>query len=182
MPNIPAKASDSAKKMAQSIAKQLAQEPLEILKDAAAQVTGVETQRPQENYQQPQNTDNQTKLIHDQQELQDKMRSSRRMEAYTRELEDIRKQDVFKKLQERISQGIEVPLNDYSELSMEQKQVLNAQMEAVKFQKRQAAYMESQNSGSLFGSSKKSRRMGSGQKQEAEKQQTRVEKPVPPSG
>jgi len=170
------------KKLAQTVAKQLAQEPLEILKSASAQVTGVETQRPQENYQQPQNPDNQTKMVQHQQELQDKMRSSRRMEAYQRELEDIRKQDVFKKLQERISQGEEVPLQDFSELSMEQKQVLNAQMEAVRFQKKQAEYMESQNSGGLFGSAKKSRRMGSSQKQEAQKQETRVEKPVPPSG
>ena len=55
-------------------------------------------------------------------------------------------------------------------------------MEAVKYQKQQTEYMESQSGGSLFGSAKKGRKMRGGQKGEAEKQQTRVEKPVPPSG
>ncbi len=183
MPNISAKAADSAKKMAQSVAKQFTDESLEILKTASAQISGSEQAdrqevRPLDN----KNQESKDKAFQDQQELQDKMKSSRRMEAYQRELEDIRKQDVFKDLQERIAQGEEVPLNDYSELTVEQKQVLNAQMEAIRFQKKQAEYVESQNSGGLFGSAKKSRRMGSNQKQEAEKQQTRVEKPVPPSG
>lgn len=183
MPSIPAKASDSAKKMAQMVAKQLAQEPLEILKDASSQIMGVETARQPDTgtSQQPENT-NQQKKIQEQQQIQDKMRSSRRIEAYQRELEDIRKQDVFKDLQQRIANGEEISLQDYPELSLEQRQVLNAQMEVVRFQHKQSEYMESQKGGSLFGSAKKSRRMGSNQKQEAEKQQTRVEKPVPPSG
>ena len=182
LPNIPAKASDSAKKIAQNIARQIAEEPLEILKTASSQVTGVEVQKPQENYQQAQNSDSQAELIQHQQEIQENIKASRRIEAYKRELEDIHKQDLFGDLQQKIAQGIEVPISDYSELSVEQKQVLNAQMEAVKFQKKQAEYMETQSGGSLFGSAKKGRKMGGGQKQEAEKQQTRVEKPVPPSG
>jgi hypothetical protein len=172
----------SAKSLAQQIAKQMAREPLEILKTASGQVSGMEKQAPGESQPQPQNPEEQTKLIHHQQEIQDKMKSSRQMEALERELSDIRKQDLFSELQKRISEGEEVPLEDYAELSMEQKQVLKAQMEAVEFQKKQSEYTEAQGGGSLFGSSKKSRRFGAGQKQEAEKQQTRVEKPVPPSG
>ena len=161
------------KKLAQKVAKQFTDESLEILKTASEQVTGNEqVETPQEK----------PHIDNGQAELQDKMRTSRRMEAYQRELDDIRKQDVFRDLQRRISEGEEVPVNDYPELSTEQKQVLNAQMEAVKFQKKQAEYAESQSGGRLFGSAKKSRRMGQGQKQEAEKHQTRVEKPVPPSG
>ncbi len=181
MPNIPAIPSSSAKKMAQAVAKQIAQEPLEILKTASSQISG-ETLKPQENYSPTQNQDSQAKLIRNQAELQDKIKSSRRMEAFQRELDDIRKQDVFRDLQEKISQGFEIPLTDYPELSMEQKQVLKAQMEAVRFQKQQAEYAEAQGGGRLFGSAKKGRKMGGSQKQEAEKQQTRVEKPVPPSG
>lgn len=173
----------SAKSLAQDIARKMAQEPLEILKNASSQVTGQEVAKPQENYSQPQTPDDQKKLINSQQELQDKMKSSRRMEAFARELEDMHKQDLFRDLQGKISEGIEVPLEDYSELTMEQKQVLKAQMEAVKFQKDQAEYNQSQaEGGSLFGSSKKNRKMGGGQKQQAQKEQTRVEKPVPPSG
>jgi hypothetical protein len=103
------------------------------------------------------------------------------MEALNQELKDIEKQDLFKDLQGKISEGEAVPLQDYSELSMEQKQVLKAQMEAVKKQKAQAEY--NQASIEVPGvNSKPSRRFGAGQKHEAEKQQTRVEKPVPPSG
>jgi hypothetical protein len=119
----------------------------------------------------------------DQQKTQDKMKSGRRMEALETELKDIRKQDLFKDLQGKISQGIEVPLEDYSELSMEQKQVLKAQMEAVKQQKLNAKYSSEKSAPAIV--SKPSRRFGAqmrGQKAEAEKQQTRVEKPVPPSG
>ena len=104
------------------------------------------------------------------------------MEALKREIEDIHKQDLFSDLQKRVSAGEEIPLENYSELTLDQKQVLKAQMEAVKFQKQQAEYAEVQGTGKLFGSAKKGRRFGSGQKQEAEKQQTHVEKPVPPSG
>lgn len=173
----------SAKTLAQQIAKQMASELPEVLKTAGSQVTGAEKPRSRENY--PSGMDSggdQAKLIQHQQELQDKMKAGRRIEALDRELEDIRKQDVFKDLQRKISEGEKPPLNDYSELSMEQKQVLIAQMEAVQFQKNQSEYVESQNKGSLFGSAKKGRKMGGGQKQEAEKQQTRVEKPIPPSG
>lgn len=174
----------SAKSLAQQIARQMAQEPLEVLKNASSQVTGQEVSRSQENYSQPASGEDQNKLINHQQELQDKMKASRRMEALARELEDMHKQDLFKDLQAKISEGMEVPLENYEELTIEQKQVLNAQMEAVKFQKQQAEYNQAQSEGgSLFGSAKKSRKMGGGgQKGAAQKEQTRVEKPVPPSG
>ncbi len=173
----------SAKSLAQQIARQMAREPLEVLKTASSQVTGEEKRSSGEFQPQPQTQEEQTKLIHHQQEIQDKMKSSRLIEALERELGDIHKQDIFKDLQARITNGEIIPLEDYSELSMEQKQVLKAQMEAVAFQKKQQEFAESQGGGSLFGSAKKGRKQGGGgQKQEAEKQQTRVEKPVPPSG
>lgn len=175
----------SAKSLAQQIAKQMAREFPEVLKTAGSQVTGVEKTPSTENPGPPRTQSEANKLLSHQQELQDKMKSTRLMEAFQRELEDIHKQDVFKDLQERIAGGEKIPLEDYSELSPEQKQVLKAQMEAVEFQQKQAEYMASQEKGSLFGSSKRSRKMGGGskgQKREAEKQQTRVEKPVPPSG
>jgi hypothetical protein len=170
------------KKLAQTIAKQMAQEPLEILKNASEQVTGQEAPRSQESQSSPSGNQDQQKLIEHQNELHDKMKTGRRMEAFQRELDDIRKQNLFKELQAKISEGLVIPLEDYSDLSMEQKQVLKAQMEAVKFQKQQAEYAATEGGGALFGSAKKSRKMGGSQKQEAEKQQQRVEKPVPPSG
>lgn len=172
----------SARDLAQKIARQMAQEPLEVLKTASGQVTGQEVSPSPDSPRPPQTQEEQQKLISHQEELHDKMKSGRMMEAFQRELDEIRKQNLFKDLQAKISEGQDVPLDDYGELSMEQKQVLKAQMEAVNFQKKQAEYNAAQESGPLFGSAKKGRKMGGGQKQEAEKQQTRVEKPVPPSG
>lgn len=171
----------SASDMARSIAKQIAQEPIEILKDARSQVVGTETGNSQGPPKVQPQENNQAKVSSGQAELQDKAFAGRRMQALQSEIEDIRKQDTFKELQAKISQGIDVPLEDFPELSMEQKQVLKAQAEAVKFQKQQAEYQASFNDVPAINS-KPSRRFGAGQKHEAEKAQTRVEKPVPPSG
>ena len=169
---------NTAKTLAQQIAKQMAQEPLEVLKDAREQTTGEAP--PQPSNQAGPGSGDQQKQVQNQQELQDKMKSSRLIEALNRELDDIHKQKVFKELQARIASGEEVALEEYTDLSPEQKQVLMAQMEAVKAQRQQAAYEASQ-SGVPESTSKPSRRFGAGQKQQAQKQQTHVEKPVPPS-
>ncbi|MGA3292239.1 MAG: hypothetical protein ABSC49_03800 [Candidatus Microgenomates bacterium] len=172
-----------ARDLAQKIAKQIAKGPLEVLKTANEQVFNPENIPLNENPQVSQSGDLEQKKIEEQQITQDKIRTSRGMEALKSELSDIEKQDLFKNLQEKITQGEEIPLEDYPTLSIEQKQVLKAQTEAVKYQKDQAAYNESK--GALpFVSSKPNRRFGAGrsQKAEAERQQTRVEKPVPPSG
>ena len=160
----------------------MAREPLEVLKTAREQISGPEKPRPQEGHTQDHGPDTESKIIQNQRELQDKIKSTRRMEAYQRELDDIRKENLFKDLQTKITQGIDVPLEDYPELSQEQKQVLRAQKEAIEFQKKQAEYAQDQKSGPPVVKSKPGRRFGHGQKQEAERQQTRVEKPVPPSG
>lgn len=172
-------AGQSAKTLAQQIAKQIAREPLEVLKNAGQQVTGVEPSESGENSSQNLNHEDQAKINHHENELHDKAKSSRRMEALNQELKDIRRQDLFKDLQNKIAQGIEVPVADFPELSMEQKQVLMAQMEAVRAQESRILKQES---GVVEPHSKRGRRFGHGQKAEAEKQQTRVEKPVPPSG
>jgi len=171
----------SAKNLTQQIAKQMAQEPFEILKDVKGQVTGAEISKPRENSSQNSSPENQGKIIQHQNELQDKAISGRRMEALNQELNDIRKQDLFKDLQTKIAQGEDVAIADFPELLMEQKQVLKAQMEAYRNQREN---MKKQNASFEVPAihSKPSRRFGAGQKQEAERQKTRVEKPVPPSG
>jgi hypothetical protein len=178
MPTLARDTTNSAKNLAQQIAKQAAREPLEILKDVKEQASG-ETLNPSANPPENQ-TESQKKLINDQEKMGDKMKSGRRMEALTREIEDIRKQKIFKDLQRRISEGEEISLEEYSELSMEQKQVFIAQMEAVKNQKAAANKDVLTEVPTIH--SKPSRRFGAGQKSQAEKEQTRVEKPVPPSG
>ncbi len=178
--NLAQNTAKSAKSLAQAIAKQMAREPLEVLKTARGQVSGEEISSP-ENFSQNLGSEDQKKLIHHQEELADKMKSSRRMEALNRELSDIQKQDLFKDLQRRITEGEEIPLEDYPELSIEQRQVLKAQMEAVRIR------IENVKLGSgkslVEPAAKKGRQLFNfGKKQEVKRQQTHVEKIVPPSG
>lgn len=173
----------NTQQLAQDLAKQIAREPLEILREAGKQIVGGEQAiKSQDIIQTPniQNPESRPKNTHYQNELQDKAKSSRRMEALNQEIADIRKQDLFNDLQSRIAEGEDVSLENYTELSMEQRQVLKAQEEAVKNR-----IDKEQNTGlnevpAIH--SKPSRRFGAGQRHEAEKQQTRVEKPIPPSG
>ncbi len=173
----------NTQQLAQDLAKQIAREPLEILREAGKQIVGGEQAiKSQDIIQTPniQNPESRPKNTHYQNELQDKAKSSRRMEALNQEIADIRKQDLFNDLQSRIAEGEDVSLEDYTELSMEQRQVLKAQEEAVKNR-----IDKEQNTGlnevpAIH--SKPSRRFGAGQRHEAEKQQTRIEKPIPPSG
>lgn len=173
MPNpIVTNTASSAKTLAQQIAKQMAREPLEILKSVREQTTNETLSG--ETAPVFGNSESNAKKIEAQNHEADQLKSGRRMEALQREIEDIRKQNLFKDLQTKISQGETVAINEYTELSIEQKQVLNAQMEAVKV--RMQNQQNGQNQVSL-PSSKQGRKMG-GQKQAAQKEQTRTEKPV----
>jgi hypothetical protein len=163
---------------AQKTVKQIVREPLEILKDVKEQTLG-ETLNSSPPPPEKKNSD-QEKIIEQQGKINDQMKSGRRMEALQKEIDDIRKQDVFKDLQRRISEGEEISLEEYPELSVDQKQVLNAQMEAVRNQKAAANNNVLKEVPTIH--SKPSRRFGAGQKSQAEKEQTRVEKPIPPSG
>lgn len=180
MTNLAQDTTNSAKSLAQQVARQMAREPLEILKDAREQTTGQELSGQPDN-QQFKALDNQTKAVEHQNELQDKMKATRRMEALNRELEDIHKQDKFSDLQKRISEGEQISLEEYPELSMEQKQVLNAQMEAVK-NRIEMQKSQSQNTLVEPAAHKGRQLFNFGKKQSMKNEQTRVEKPVPPSG
>lgn len=169
-------AAQTTKTLAQKIAKQMAQEPLELLKSARSQVTGQE-------FENESNTLNeeQVKAQHEQALAEDNAKSSRLMAAFERELEDIRKQELLKELQKKISEGIEIPLEDYPELSLEHKQVLLAQMEAVKARNQQAIQQKSNEI--VEPASKKGRKLFNfGKKTAVKREQTHVEKVVPPSG
>lgn len=173
----------SAKKQAQDlskkIARQMAQEPLEVLKSVRGQLSGEQINYYQERIakeSQPNNgTDNKQDLAG-----KEKVQSSRALQALERELEDIRIDKLIKDLQRKIAEGENVYLENYTELTPEQKQVLMAQMEAIRAQRQQAA-----NQGGGLTEPKTRTKRGSwmfGGKSQAQKEQTRVEKPLPPSG
>lgn len=166
-------------KTAQTIAKQIAQEPLEILKTAKEQLIPEESYQDKEDKQNSE--DNQAKALQEQKELQDKMMSNRRREVFERELEDIKRETLFKDLQRKIANGEEVYLEEYPTLSIEQKQVLMAQMEAVK---NRIEMQKNQGQDTLTEpAAKKGRQLFNfGKKTAMRREQTHVEKPVPPSG
>ncbi len=157
-------------------AKTFADEPLELLKSARKQITGEEMPEDQD-YEKSnviQGPSQEEQKYKKEKEEQD----GRHIEALESELKDIRRQKIFNELMQRIQNGEDIPLEEFSQLSYEQKDVLKAQMEAIKKQKLNA---ESTNNQLVEPTAKKGRQL-MGQKQSAQKQTTRVEKPVPPSG
>lgn len=184
--SIPQNLKQSLKKTA----RQIQNEPLEILKAAAKQVAGDENIKlPWEGAEtdsklkeEKQVSDNQTNEPNsDEKEYKKKLteQEGRRLEALENELRDIRRQKKFNGLLSRIQNGEDVPIEEFQELSVEQRDVLKAQLEATQKRKQQTSVTSDLSE----PTAKKGRRMmGSGQKQSAQKQTTRVEKPVPPSG
>ena len=155
-------------------AKTFSEEPLEILKNMARQVAPEVARGPGDT---PYQQDN--KINEDQERVKKQLAESdgRKIEALENELKDIRRQKLFNDLMQRIQSGEDVSIDSFQELKFEERDVLKAQLFAAKNRQAQA-------SGKSFvePSAKKGRRMGFGQKQSAQKQTTRVEKPVPPSG
>ncbi|MEK7536736.1 MAG: hypothetical protein AAB559_03100 [Patescibacteria group bacterium] len=149
--------------------KAIGEEPLEFLKSAAKQINVSENTKPLE---QPINQE-QSNL--DKTAIAEK--DGRHLQALESELKDIRRQKIFNELMRRIQAGENIPLEEFTELSYEQRDVLKAQIEAVKTRNSQLVTDQL-----VMPSAKKGRKMGGGQKQSAQQQTTRVEKPVPPSG
>lgn len=151
-------------------------EPLEILKTARDQILGSENypQQTQENNVSQNNGPTEDEKNYKKQIAE---KDGRHLEALENELRDIRRQKTFNDLMQKIQGGESIPLEEFSELTHEQRDVLKAQMEAVK--KQQAGSLN-QNVGLNEPSAKKGRRFmgGMNQKKAAEKQQTRVENPV----
>jgi hypothetical protein len=157
---------------------QIRQEPLELLRAARQQVTGAENEGGTESYNSAPDADQQKRQ--EEAVLKQKVASDdqRHLEALQNEIRDISRQKMFNDLIQRIQNGEDVPVEEFQELSHEQREVLKAHKEAA--QKRK---LEQQNQSTTLQEpvAKRNRRMG-GQKQAAQKQTTRVEKPQPPSG
>lgn len=118
------------------IAKQLAQEPIEILKTARKQI--VETPHPQQD--KPQERPQQQEKKVDEQKLI--AQKNRLMQAYDTELEQIRKENLFKELQRKIAQGEPVAIENFTELTPQQKDVLKAQSQTIEMQKQASKSQE----------------------------------------
>lgn len=161
----------TAQQIAQTIAKQTLHESNEVLKSAREQIMPTpelpkeqkreapETKKPETNEAKP---------------------NLSFLNSYKQELEEIRRETLFKDLQQRISEGEEIPLESYQkELSFEQREVLKAQMEAVKMQKQSALNSQKKQS-TLQVVAKKGRNTMMGMFKK--KNEQHVETRQPPSG
>lgn len=155
-------------------------EPLEILKSARDQVLRPENSPQQKQEVEPPQSSESTQKEEDYKK-QRVEQDGKQLEVLESELKDIRRQKLFNDLMQRIQSGEDVPLEEFSELSYEQKDVLKAQVEVTKQQK--VNIKNSNNKNLIEPTAKKGRRfMGLNRKQAAEEQQTRVEKRLSPSG
>ncbi len=145
----------STKNLAQTVAKQAAQAPWEILKEAGNQVFPQETQtqtNPSQNQNPEQAAIENNKLL----EERDRVRSRRLMQALQTELEEIKR----KKEQEKA-------------FKLQQEQIAEDQKENAK----------NVNDKLVEPAVKKGRRLFNfGKKIQMQRQQTQTERPLPPSG
>ena len=177
--NVLQKTTKGSKKAAQQVAKQIARESSEILKTAGSQVTGREKTAINGQVSTP-NTQSEVKpqQVNVPSEAELKVKKERLLNANRKELEQIRIQKIFKDIQKRISGEEEVPLENIEGLSMEQKQVLKAQIEAMK--KRKA---ESQNNNQFVTPQGKQKRGPmTGMKGKIQKMKRKAELRKGPSG
>ena len=84
-------------------------------------------------------------------------KDGRHLQALESELKDIRRQKIFNELMRRIQAGENIPLEEFTELSYEQRDVLKAQIEAVKTRNSQLVTDQL-----VMPSAKKGRKMGGG--------------------
>ncbi|MBL7036291.1 hypothetical protein ISR94_00385 [Candidatus Microgenomates bacterium] len=159
---------------------QMAQEPLEILKTAQSQVSGKEVGSSVDEIGVPQANEGTTSQQTEQRKTDVAISDNRNLESLQNEMREIRRQKLFNSLLARIQGGEDVPVEEFQELSHEQRDVLKAQLEAYKKRSAQQSIQKPL----VEPSTKRGRGLaGFGKRKTmAEKQQTRVEMPLPPSG
>lgn len=116
----------TAKQQAINVAKIAARESNEVLKSAAEQLSPFpQTEKKEVNKQKLEDPERAPRV--------EGQKNLSFLNEYKAELNEIRRDNLFKELQSKISEGESVPLENYiNELSYEQREVLKAQMEAIR--------------------------------------------------
>lgn len=168
------------KKAPQDIAKKVLEETSEIWDEAVGQVLSGDRRQNFSADNNPLGLKTGTSFSEEEKNRQKQMDLSRLRELEA-EIEKVRIDQKIKELQEKIMAGETVYLENYPEIPIEQKQVLKAQIEAVR--QRMMAQASSQ-SVKPEPSTKQSRRLFSfgGSKKHAEDLQRSTETRMPPSG
>ena len=175
----------TSKQLAKDTARKIAGEPLEVLKQAGAQVVGQESVSKTSDL----NTQGAAGEINSQSQSnlpnaeEVKKKDLGRIKELEEEAKRIRRDNLFNNLQARISAGEDISLENITELSWEEKQVLQAQIEAVKVRKLQ---QDAEATGNIVESTARpSRKLGKalkGMKAQLDKLTRKSEIRMPPSG
>src|SRR5260221_11187174 len=159
----------TAQQIAQNVAKQTLHESNEFLKSARKQIAPI-----------PEPPQNERQASVPSKVEEKKPENLSFLNSYKSELEEIRRESLFKEMQQKISEGEFVPLENYiKELSFEQREVLKAQIEVIENQK-QAAAISQQKDSPLQVVAKKGRNAMMGMFKK--KNEQHVETRLPPSG
>jgi hypothetical protein len=170
----------TAKQAAISAAKRTVWESNETLKTAFDQIMPPTPETPSEKKSPIPSSSTKTENNQSKQQNQEsaKPKDASFMREYKQELEEIKRQNLFKELQQKIADGEEIPLVDYAyELSSEQREVLQAQMDAVSIRKQAQEVKQKESIPQII--SKRGKAMLSSFKK---KNQQHVEMRQPPSG
>ena len=178
--DIASQTKQNAIKMAQT----LVQEPSEILKTAAGQILPTsEENLPDKSNQSASFLNVSENGFSEEDKKKQEQVDMSRLRELEGELRQVRIEKTVRELQEKISNGEIVYLEEYPEIPVEQKQVLKAQMEAIA--KRREEEVKAQAGQAVSEpSSRPSRRLFSfgGSKKHAEDLQKSRETRMPPSG
>jgi len=172
----------TVKSLGKSTAKRVFEESLELLQEGKKQVLN------EENETSPQRTSESVvdksmrNGLPEGYEKKVKVQEKQKLENLDRRIQEIRKQKLVEDLQKRISDGEDVSLISYPELDWEQRQVLQAQMQAVKERK---LWVMQKGGDDLFEPGTKRRKgffRSRGMKGRVEKLKRKSEIRMPPSG
>ncbi len=153
MTNLASDTAKTTKNLARQAAKQIAREPFEILKTASRQVSGMEAGEPAVQ-EEPQTSDVQKPKP-----------------------EEVALGQKIKEKDIRLIQALETEIKEIREKKAREEE------QEKQIQEGEEAQKEEQPKALVEPAAKKGRKLfGFGQKGQAEKLQTRVEKPIPPSG
>lgn len=168
------------KKAPQDIAKKVLEETSEVWDEAVGQMLSSDRRQNSSVDNDPLGLKADASFSEEEKNRQKQMDLSRLRELEA-EIEKVRIDQKIKELQEKIMAGETVYLENYPEIPIEQKQVLKAQIEAVR---QRMMEQESSQSVKTEPSTKPSRRLFSfgGSKKHAEDLQRSTETRMPPSG
>lgn len=179
------------KKLAEDIAKQVAREPLEIGKSAIGQITGESKDLPVSQNQktsgfQEQIFPSQNQASETGGEQKPEVNVQHRLGELENEIKKIVKEKLVRDIGEKIARGEEVSLENYPQLSLEEREMFSGQIQSVKIQKeirgqQENALVEPQSKRprNIFAFGRKPK---SDTSLQAERQKRRIETPMPPTG